>query len=85
MGRLQAYDHSLTLTSASEETGNATNMGVGPANWPGPHPSVEERSPSASQHRVGGQNSGHLLARGRVRTLVQDRDAGGDDAAVNGG
>ena len=85
MGRLQAYDHSFTLTSASEEPGNAANVGVGPANWPGPHPPAEERSPSASQRRVGGQNAGDLLARGRVRTLVQDRDAGGDDAAVDGG
>ena len=41
--------------------------------------------PSASQRLVCCQDLVDFLARGRVGALVEDRDARGDDAAVDGG
>ena len=58
------------------------DMGVGPANRPGPHPFVQGRFPSASQRRVGGQNADNLLAyafrRDQVRTKSMPENAQGE-------
>lgn len=88
MRPLQAYDYLFTVTSASENRAVTTDQRI----WVWAQPlgrahthQLRGTPPLASQRRVGGQDVGNLLARGRVGALVQDGEAGGDDAAVDGG
>ena len=88
MRPLQAYDYLFTVTSASENRAVTTDQRI----WVWAQPlgrahthQLRGTPPSALQRRVSGQDVGNLLARRRVGALVQDGDAGGDDAAVDGG
>lgn len=85
---MQVYDHLFVFTSVSEDRTVTTDQPI----WVWAQPigrahthQLRNATPSASQRRVGGQHADYLLARGRVGTLVQDGDAGGNDAAVDGG
>ena len=84
-GCLQAYDHLFTLTSQSEERTKQARWVWAQPNGRAHTHQLRNAPPSASQRPISSQDVGYLVTRGRVGTLVQDGDAGGDDAAVDGG